>query len=202
MKEDEFLTTSRSYLVYLLSANISEILILTFAVIMGWPFPLLAKHILYINLATDGSPAIALSMEQAEPDIMRRKPRNPNESIFVGTQKWLIPIPLILATVALLLFWNTLNVNGWDSDYGIAKARTMVFTLTVFFELFFAFSCRSFKHNVNQAGIFEQQTAALYSLLGETSLLIFIVNYPPIQGIFDLVPLEIAWYLDYRYIIV
>ena len=50
----------KKYLVYLLSANISEILILTFAVIMGWPFPLLAKHILYINLATDGSPAIAL----------------------------------------------------------------------------------------------------------------------------------------------
>ncbi|MFY9566445.1 MAG: cation-translocating P-type ATPase [Nitrososphaeraceae archaeon] len=181
----------KKYLVYLLSANISEILILTFAVIMGWPFPLLAKHILYINLATDGSPAIALSMEQAEPDIMRRKPRNPNESIFFGTQKWLIPIPLILATVALLLFWNTLNVNGWDSDYGIAKARTMVFTLTVFFELFFAFSCRSFKYNVNKLG-FLNNKPLLYSLLGEVSLLIFIANYPPIQGIFDLVPLEIA----------
>ena len=54
---------------------------------MGWPFPLLAKHILYINLATDGSPAIALSMERSEPDIMQRKPRNPNETIFFGVKK-------------------------------------------------------------------------------------------------------------------
>ena len=86
----------KKYLVYLLSANLSEILILTFAVVMGWPTPLLAKHILYINLATDGSPAIALSTEPSEPDIMRRKPRNPNETIFFGVKKWLIPIPIIL----------------------------------------------------------------------------------------------------------
>jgi Ca2+-transporting ATPase len=69
----------KKYLIYLLSANISELLILTFAIVMSWPSPLLAKHILYINLATDGSPAIALSTEPSEPDIMRRKPRNPNE---------------------------------------------------------------------------------------------------------------------------
>ncbi len=181
----------KKYLVYLLSANISEILILTFAVVMGWPFPLLAKHILYINLATDGSPAIALSMEPSEPDIMRRKPRNPNETIFFGVKKWLIPIPIILATVTLFLFWNTLNVNGWDSEYGIAKARTMAFTLSVFFELFFAFSCRSFRHNVHKLG-FLSNKLLIYSLLGEISLIIFIVNYPLMQEIFDLVPLAFS----------
>ncbi len=181
----------KKYLVYLLSANISEILILTFAVVMGWPSPLLAKHILYINLATDGSPAIALSMEPSEPDIMQRKPKNPNEPIFFGVKKWLIPIPIILATVTLLLFWNTLNVNGWDSEYGIAKARTMAFALIVFFELFFAFSCRSFKHNVHKLG-FLRNKLLIYSLLGETSLIIFFMNYPPIQEIFDLVPLAFS----------
>ena len=181
----------KKYLVYLLSANISEILILTFAVVMGWPFPLLAKHILYINLATDGSPAIALSMEPSEPDIMRRKPRNPNETIFFGVKKWLIPIPIILATVTLFLFWNTLNVNGWDSEYGIAKARTMAFALIVFFELFFAFSCRSFRHNVHKLG-FLSNKLLIYSLLGEISLIIFIMNYPPLQEIFDLVPLAFS----------
>lgn len=149
------------------------------------------QNIFYINLATDDSPTIALSMEQSEPDIMRRKPRNPNESILFGVRKWLIPIPIILATVTLLLFWNTLNVNGWDSDYSIAKARTMVFALIVFFELFFAFSCRSFKHNVHKLG-FLNNKFLLYSLLGEASLIIFIINYPPVQEIFDLVPLEIA----------
>jgi Ca2+-transporting ATPase len=181
----------KKYLVYLLSANISEILILTFAVVMGWPFPLLAKHILYINLATDGSPAIALSMEPSEPDIMRRKPRNPNETIFFGVKKWLIPIPIILATVTLFLFWNTLNVNGWDSEYGIAKARTMAFVLIVFFELFFAFSCRSFRHNIHKLG-FLSNKLLIYSLLGEISLIIFIMNYPLMQEIFDLVPLAFS----------
>jgi P-type Ca2+ transporter type 2C len=181
----------KKYLVYLLSANLSEILILTFAVVMGWPTPLLAKHILYINLATDGSPAIALSTEPSEPDIMRRKPRNPNETIFFGVKKWLIPIPIILATVTLFLFWNTLNINGWESEYGIAKARTMAFALIVFFELFFAFSCRSFRHNIHKLG-FLSNKLLIYSLLGETSLIFFIMNYPPIQEIFELVPLAFS----------
>jgi hypothetical protein len=48
-------------------------------------------------------------------------------AIFDRVKKWLIPIPIILTTVTLFLFWNTLNVNGWDSEYGIAKARTMAF---------------------------------------------------------------------------
>ena len=94
----------KKYLVYLLSVNLGEIIILTFSVIMGWPLPLLAKHILFINLATDGSPAIALGLEPPEPDIMRRKPRNPKESVFFGIKKWLITIPIILAITSLLLF--------------------------------------------------------------------------------------------------
>ena len=122
---------------------------------------------------------------------MQRKPRNPNETIFFGVKKWLIPIPIILAAVTLFLFWNTLNVNGWDSDYGIAKARTMVFALIIFFELFFAFSCRSFRHNVHKLG-FLSNKLLIYSLLGESSLMIFIMNYPPMQEIFDLVPLAFA----------
>ena len=80
---------------------------------MGWPSPLLAKPIPYRNLGTYGFPAIALRTEPNEPDIMRRKPRNPNETICFGVKKWLVPILIILATVTLFLFWNTLNVNGW-----------------------------------------------------------------------------------------
>ena len=92
----------KKYLVYLLSVNLGEIIILSFSVIMGWPLPLLAKHILFINLATDGPPAIALGLEPHEPDIMRRKPRNPKESVFFGIKKWLITIPIILAVTSLL----------------------------------------------------------------------------------------------------
>lgn len=180
----------KKFLVYLLSANISEIAILTFAVTMGWPFPLLAKHILYINLATDGAPAIALSMERSEPDIMERKPRKTKETIFFGVKKWMIPIPIILTALSLFLFWNTLNIYGWDTEQGIAKSRTMVFILIVFFELFFAFSCRSFKHNIHKLGFFTNKLL-IYSIVFQSLLTILMVNYTYTQEIFELVPLDI-----------
>lgn len=185
----------KKYLVYLLSVNLSEIIILAFSIMLGWPLPLLAKHILYINLATDGSPAIALGLEPHEPDIMKRKPRNPNESIFFGIKKWLIPIPIILASISLLLFAYVLQTNGWNSSFAVEKARTMVFGVIVFFELFFAISCRSFTHTINKLGLFSNRIL-LYSLLGETSAILFIMNYPVTQGLFDFVPLEaVDWML-------
>ncbi|HET7345662.1 MAG TPA: cation-translocating P-type ATPase [Nitrososphaeraceae archaeon] len=185
----------KKYLVYLLSVNLGEIIILAFSISLGWPLPLLAKHILYINLATDGSPAIALAMEPYEPDIMRRKPRNPKESVFFGIKKWLVPIPIIVAVISLLLFVYVLQVNGWNSNYAVAKGRTMVFGVIVFFELFFAFSCRSFSHNIHKLALFGNKIL-VYSLLGESSAILFIMNYPVMQGLFDFVPLELAdWML-------
>ena len=185
----------KKYLVYLLSVNLGEIIILAFSIILGWPLPLLAKHILYINLATDGSPAIALGLEPHEPDIMKRKPRNPNENIFFGIKKWLISVPIILASISLLLFAYVLQTNGWNSNFAVEKARTMVFGLIVFFELFFALSCRSFNHNINKLGLFSNKIL-LYSLLGESFAILFIMNYPVMQGLFDFVSLDLAdWML-------
>ncbi|HSA73183.1 MAG TPA: cation-translocating P-type ATPase [Nitrososphaeraceae archaeon] len=185
----------KKYLVYLLSVNLSEIIILAFSIMLGWPLPLLPKHILYINLATDGSPAIALGLEPHEPGIMKRKPRNPNESIFFGIKKWLIPIPIILASISLLLFAHVLQDNGWNSTYAIQKARTMVFGVIVFFELFFALSSRSFTHTINKLGFFSNKIL-LYSLLGESSAIVFIMNYPLMQTLFDFVSLQAAdWIL-------
>lgn len=185
----------KKYLVYLLSVNLSEIIILAFSILLGWPLPLLPKHILYINLATDGSPAIALALEPHEPDIMKRKPRNPNESVFFGVKKWLIPIPIILSSISLLLFAHVLQENGWNSTYAVEKARTMVFGVIVFFELFFAFSSRSFTHTINKLGFFSNKIL-LYSLLGESSAIVFIMNYPLMQRLFDFVSLEAAdWIL-------
>jgi Ca2+-transporting ATPase len=185
----------KKFLVYLLSANFSEIIILAVSIMLGWPLPLLAKQILYINLATDGSPAIALGLEPHEPDIMKRKPRNPNESIFFGTKRWLVPIPIILALISLLLFGYILQANGWNSNFAVEKARTMVFGLIVFFELFFALSTRSFTHTINKLGFFSNKIL-LYSLLGESLAIVFIMNHPAMQGLFDFVSLEAAdWIL-------
>ena len=181
----------KKYLVYLLTTNIGEIIILAFSVIAGWPFPLLAKHILYINLATDGSPAIALGLEPYEPDIMKRKPKSPKDSQFSDIKKWLIGIPILLAVTSLSLLGYVLEVNGWQSEMAIAKARTMTFGLIVFFELFFSLSCRSFIHNINNLGLVSNKML-IYSLIGESSLMLFIMNYPFMQHIFELVPLNIT----------
>jgi Ca2+-transporting ATPase len=67
---------------YLLSSNLGEILLMSAAILAGLPLPLIAIQILYVNLATDGLPAIALSVDPPEPDIMRRPPRNPRQGIF------------------------------------------------------------------------------------------------------------------------
>ena len=119
---------------------------------------------------------------------MRRKPRNPNESVFFGIRKWLITIPIILAITSLLLFAYVLQVNGWNSSLAIAKGRTMVFGVLVFFELFFALSCRSFTHNIHELRFFGNKML-LYSLIGESVVILFIMNYPPMQELFDFVPL-------------
>ena len=126
---------------------------------------------------------------------MKRKPRNPNETIFFGIKRWLIPIPIILASISLLLFAFVLQANGWNSDFAVEKARTMVFGVIGFFELFFALSCRSFTHNINRLGLFSNRIL-LYSLLGESSAILFIMNYPAMQELFDFVSLEAAdWIL-------
>ena len=69
----------KKYLMYLLSCNVGEIVLLAGAVIAGLPLPLTAVQILYVNLATDGLPALALAVDPPEPDLMRRKPRNPRD---------------------------------------------------------------------------------------------------------------------------
>ena len=81
--------------------------------------------------------------------------------------------------------------NGWNSSFAVEKARTMVFGLIVFFELFFALSCRSFTHTINKLGFFGNKVL-LYSLLGESFAIVFIMNYPVMQRLFDFVSLQAA----------
>ncbi len=180
----------KKYLVYLLPVNIGEIVLFGFSVMMGLPLPLLAKQILYINLATDGSPAIALGMEPSEPDIMKRKPRDPRESIFSKTLPWFVGVSIIIGSLSIFLFWHVLEINGW-TEFAVSKARTMLFAFIVFEELVFALSCRSFKHSIVTLGLFKNKLL-IYSLIGESLIILLIMNYTPLREIFDLTPLELT----------
>ncbi len=183
----------KKYLVFLLPSNIGEVIFFTFSIMMGWPLPLLAKHILYINLVTDGLPAIALGMEPAEPDIMSRKPRDPKENIFSNTLPWFIGVTVIIGSLSALLFWQVLEINDW-SDFAISKARTMLFGFIVFQEIFFAISCRSLRHSIPALGLFKNKLL-VYSLIGESLLVLLFMNYSTLMGIFDFVTLELTDWL-------
>ncbi len=189
----QILDNVKKYLVFLLPSNIGEVIFFTFSIMMGWPLPLLAKHILYINLVTDGSPAIALGMEPPEPDIMKRKPLDPKESVFKNTLPWFIGVSVLIGSLSVLLFWYVLETNSW-SEFAVSKARTILFGFIVFQELIFALSCRSLRHSIPVLGLFKNKIL-VYSLIGESLLVLLIMNYPPLMEIFDFITLELTDWL-------
>jgi len=125
---------------YLLSCNFGEILLMFIATLVGWPIPLRPIQLLWINLVTDGLPALALSLEPPEPGIMRRPPRSPHESILsLGIGLSVAFQGLLVAAVALTAFGLTYDRNLHNEEY----ARSFAFCVVVFDELFRAFAARS-----------------------------------------------------------
>ena len=107
----------RKFVRFLLSSNVGEILVMFIALLIGWPIPLLAIQILWVNLITDGLPAIALGFEPGEPGIMKRKPRPPDESIFahgVGTR--IIWMAIVLAVVTLGAYYWAFAFHGMNPN--------------------------------------------------------------------------------------
>jgi Ca2+-transporting ATPase len=134
----------RKYLMYLLSANIGEIGLMAGAAVLGLPLPLTAVQILYVNLATDGLPALALAVDPPEADLMRRPPRDPRTGIFTRS---------MLRLTLLGGAWSTavnLGVFAWalHSGRGYAEAVTMVFVSLVCMEFFKAYNYRSDRRSV------------------------------------------------------
>jgi Ca2+-transporting ATPase len=128
----------RKTLVYLLAGNAAEILVMLGAAIIGWPLPLLPLHLLWINLATDGLPALALVMDPAPRDALSHPPRRPDEPM-LGRPEWrrILLGGLLEAVVVLATFGWVLQTDG------LVAARTAAFTTLVFSELLRALAARS-----------------------------------------------------------
>jgi Ca2+-transporting ATPase len=126
---------------------VGEILIMFVASLMGLPLPLTAIQILWVNLVTDGLPAIALGVDPPEPDIMRHPPRDPKESVFTTPVKLLIAVVSILMAAGIVPVFASVLPKG-----GLVKAQTMAFTMMTMFEMFNAFNCRSERHSIFQVG--------------------------------------------------
>jgi Ca2+-transporting ATPase len=136
----------KKYILFLLSCNIGEILAMFFAGLLDWPLPLLAIHILYVNLATDGFPAIALGVDPPEPDVMRRPPRDPKESLFKKIKASIGIMSIYISIAILLVFYWALQRTNLDIT------RTIVFASLIMIELFNAYNCRSIEHSIFKIG--------------------------------------------------
>ncbi len=131
------------FLHYLLSCNLSEILTVFLALMIGWPLPLVALQILWLNLITDIFPAFALALEPSAPDVMKRPPRDPQESLltprFVGLIVWQ---GLLLTAATLLAFGIGMHWHGIAGD-GLQAATTMAFMTLALCQVFHVFNARS-----------------------------------------------------------
>ena len=131
------------FLHYLLSCNFSEILTVFLALMIGWPLPLVALQILWLNLITDIFPAFALALEPSAPDVMKRPPRDPRESLltlrFVGLIVW---EGLLLTGVTLIAFAIGMHSHGTEGE-GLRQATTMAFMTLALAQVFHAFNARS-----------------------------------------------------------
>jgi Ca2+-transporting ATPase len=134
----------KKYLMYLLSSNIGEIGLMAGAVLLGLPMPLTAVQILYVNLATDGLPALALAVDPPETDLMKRKPRNPRTGIFTRPVVTLMILGGIWSTMVNL----GLFIWAQNSGRSIEEAMTMTFVLLVLIQFFKAYNFRSDRHSV------------------------------------------------------
>jgi Ca2+-transporting ATPase len=141
----------RKFIKYLLTTNSGEIWTLFLAPLVGLPIPLLPIHILWINLVTDGLPALALSVEPAEGDVMARPPRHPKESIFAyGLGLHAIWVGLLMGAVVLF-------IQAWSIRTGHAHWQTMVFTVLCLTQLGHVLAIRSEKESLFKIGIFSNK---------------------------------------------
>jgi Ca2+-transporting ATPase len=141
------------FLHYLLSCNFSEILTVFIALMIGWPLPLVALQILWLNLITDIFPAFALALEPSSPDVMKRLPRDPQEPLltrsFIGLIAWQ---GLLLAVVTLLAFGIGLHWHG--TEEGLRRTTTMAFMTLALTQVFHAFDARSQSRSVFTSRLF------------------------------------------------
>jgi Ca2+-transporting ATPase len=183
----------KKYLIFLLSCNLAEILVLTGAFFLGMPLPLIALQILWVNLTTDGLPALALGVDPKAPDIMSRPPRPKAEGVFSPTVNALLAvIALYLAAILIPLFGYYYYWNPWGlSDPGmvLTEAQTMVFITLVLAELVNAFNCRSDYLSLFKVGVFGNRFLIL-SVLASLAMMVMVIEWDPLSRLFHTTPLR------------
>jgi len=180
----------RKFIRYLLSCNLGEVLTMFLASLFYLENPLLPIQILFVNLVTDGLPAIALGVDPADPDIMFEKPRGKNESVFSrGLTEKIIIRGCLIGVCTILSF-----IGGKYYGMSIEACRTLALGTLVLSQLIHVFECRSEKHS-----LFEINPFTNMYLLGAVSIsvimLLSIVYIPFLQSVFHTIPLNLGQWL-------
>jgi Ca2+-transporting ATPase len=175
----------RKFIHYLLSCNVGEILVMFIASLARLPVPLLPIHILWVNLVTDGLPALALGVDPTDKDIMKNAPRIQNEPVITRRMGSIILAQgIFIAFCSLLAFWFVLYIE----DGGIERARTAAFIVLACSQLFHAFNCRSMRESIFSLGFLSNM-----KLVGATVisfiLQMAVVYLPFLQVVFKTQPL-------------
>jgi len=177
----------RKFIRYLLSCNIGEVVTMFFAMLLGLPVPLVPIQILLINLVTDGLPAIALSLEPADKDVMKKAPRGANDSIFSDGLFTTICVRGLLIGLSTLAVFFILYTRSSD----ILLARTGALLTLTLTQLIHVFECKSEKKSLFSASFFNNK-ALLFSGIFSAFFMYLVVYTPFFSKIFQTVALSYA----------
>jgi Ca2+-transporting ATPase len=172
----------RKFIKYMLTTNSGEVLTLFLAPLVGLPMPLLPIQILWINLVTDGLPALALTAEKEEGDVMRRPPRPPGEGFFSHGMGY------HALGIGLLMAFTAIGVMYFFRDAGLERSRTMVFNVLCFTQLAHVLAIRTERDSVFVAGFFQNMYVIGAAALS-FALQCAIVYVPAMNSIFKTVAL-------------
>jgi P-type Ca2+ transporter type 2C len=177
----------RKFVYFLLSCNLGEIGTIFLGTLLGWPVPLTAIQLLWMNLLTDGAPALALGMEKGEPGIMTRPPRPPREPIINREMLLGLAMQTIAITgSSLLAFWIGLRVFSSEP-----VAHTMAFVMLSGCQLARAYTNRSERASLFSLGVFSNRWMQ-YAVAVSSVLLMAAVYVPGLNTVFNAVPLGLA----------
>ncbi|MFO0809023.1 MAG: cation-transporting P-type ATPase [Gemmataceae bacterium] len=171
----------QKFLHYLLAGNAGLVLFVLLASALGWPFPLTATQILWMNLVTNGLPALALGMEPPEPDLMRRRPRPPGEPVLTLRRGLLMLIHGLLV-MAVTATGFALVYDGTPES--LPRARTMAFCVVSYAFIFYSLSCRSLRRTVPELGPFTNP-ALIGAIVVSCLLQLSVVTLPYARPVFE-----------------
>ncbi|WP_127584343.1 calcium-translocating P-type ATPase, SERCA-type [Paenibacillus koleovorans] len=177
----------RKFIRYLLASNVGEILTMFLAMMAGMPLPLVPIQILWVNLVTDGLPAMALGVDQAEKDLMQQRPRGAKENIFARRLGWkIISRGILIGVCTLAAFWIALRDNP-DSADNLMHAQTVAFATLVMAQLIHVFDCRSSRSIFHRNPL--QNKYLVLAVLSSLALMLGVLYIEQLQPIFKTVPL-------------